>query len=84
MQKIEIIDKDILNPRLTVTKTRITMKFPIGFDKAEKDYLTIKFTRVAEVIGEPEHSLRSSILNNMLTMRDDNGKILFTFNLDSV
>lgn len=84
-RKVEIIDKDIVHPRLTVTKDRITMKFPLKMSTYTKNKLKDKFLKVADKIGYPEHSLRSSILvEKFLAMRTDKGKVLFRINLEEI
>jgi hypothetical protein len=83
MQRVEVIVKDIRQPRLTVTKDRITIKFPLNYDKQE--YLKEKFLKAAEKIGLPEHSLRSSLLEEkFLAMRDNKQNVLFRFNLEEL
>jgi hypothetical protein len=83
MQKIEVVNKDIRQPRLTVTKDRITIKLPLNCDK--KEWFKEKFLKAAEQIGKPQHSLRSSVLQEkFLAMRDNKGNVLFRFNLEEL
>lgn len=86
MQKVEVIIKEIAHPRLTVTKDRITMKFPIDYPKVEE--IKAKFLKVAEKIGIPENSLRGSLTENgflgeigLLDMINNKREIVYHFEL---
>ena len=44
-KKIEILELETNIPKLTITPDRVTMKFPVGYDR--KDALAKKFMEIA-------------------------------------
>ena len=70
--KFELIEKDVTCPRLTLTKSRTTIKVPIGYDITKQKIIT---------------EFVNSILDNMIidtSLRgrfDDKGITLFNDNL---
>lgn len=61
-KSLEIVDgKDIKYPRLTVTPTRITIKFPLHTSEEEKVQLKKLFLEVAEDLKEYPFAMRGSL-----------------------
>ena len=62
-KKIEILELETNIPKLTITPDRVTMKFPIGYDR--KDELVKKFTEIAEEHKDTASSLRMSVIKGI-------------------
>ena len=80
---LEIIDKDVTNPRLTITQDRITMKFPL--DYANKENVIQAFAIIADQIGFPLYSLRGALHGTSIILRrDKNGEALHSFDISKL
>jgi hypothetical protein len=79
-RKIEIIRKDVTRTRLTVTKSRVTIKIPLKYKTVNQD--TIKnLLNVAEEIGIPKFSLRGKLISqSSIVMSTDNKSTRLKFN----
>lgn len=79
---IEIIDKDITGIRLTVNRERITIKFPLGYErKAEMTQLLLDVAKKSI----SDYTLRGSLAvggeDRPLYMRNGEGQIIKRFEL---
>lgn len=83
-QKVEILDTDVLYPKLTVTSTRITIKFPVGYKNKEK--IREAFLKIAEHIGKPEFSLRGRLgkEGQFFQMKNNKDEIVSSFDLENL
>lgn len=83
-RKIEVIDKDITSPKLTVATDRITIKFPIGYDVKKKKDLSVKLLRVAEKIGIPEFTLRGRVSEKeTISMQNQKKEVVCVYDLNN-
>ncbi len=57
-RRLEIVDTDNPNIRLTVTKERVTIKVPTGTPKDDADKVIAFFKKVADKIPNPEKAVR--------------------------
>ena len=62
-KRIEILETETNIPKLTITPDRVTMKFPISYDR--KDELVKKFMEIADEHKDTTTSLRMSVIKGM-------------------
>lgn len=61
MKRIEIIEVDSTNTKLTIAKDRITIKFPKETSEERKEYIKTKFLEIAEIHKDFPYTLRGSV-----------------------
>jgi hypothetical protein len=85
MKKIEIVDKDVVRPKLTVSKNRVTIKFPLNYDNIEKEELAKKLIEVSKKMEELSHTLRGRVSNQMtISMQNSRKEVVYTFDLKEI
>lgn len=58
MKKLETIRKDIQKVRLTITRDRVTMKFPLDIPDEKVFLLQDFFLKISDEFPSPQYSLR--------------------------
>lgn len=83
-RKREFFEKEIIKPRLTVTKDRVTLKVPIGTSQEDVRCLTWIAEFVAKDLQDVSFSMRGTIcLNNeRFTLCSDNKKDYRTYSYE--
>lgn len=68
---MEIICKNVKEPRLTITKDRVTLKVPLDFTIGQVVEYQSKSKQVISDFGVIDKSYRGRFYNNQIIMWDD-------------
>jgi len=80
MKNLELLHKGNTNTMLTVTPSRITIKFKSGLSEAEESRVQTFLIKVAEELEETEFSMRGTLQDTWrITMKSDGKAISKTF-----
>jgi hypothetical protein len=72
MKQIEIVEVESKRTKLTITPTRITIKFPIG---GVNEVLMQKLLDIAKEYEDTKYSLRGPVTKNGIALRYENRRL---------